>query len=78
MDVSGGIRERVRCLRGLEKGHSFSGEMVGSGIPFRGSLPSRKGIFPSGDIGMGNVSGKFLLQVYKQCPRCRQCWITIF
>lgn len=27
---------------------------------------------------MGNVSGKFLLLVYKQCPRRRQCWITIF
>ena len=53
-------------------------EMAGSEIPFRGSLPSREGAFPSGEIGMGNVSGKFLLQVYKQCPRCRQCWITIF
>lgn len=72
MDVSGGIRERVRCLSGLEKGHSPSGEMVSSGLPFRGSLPSREGCFPSGEIGMGNVSGKFLLQVYKQCPTRRQ------
>lgn len=73
----GSGRESAVCAV-WKKGHSFSGEMVGSGIPFRGSLPSRKGIFPSGDIGMGNVSGKFLLQVYKQCPRRRQCWITIF
>ena len=73
----GSGRESAVCAV-WKKGHSSSGEMAGSGIPFRGSLPSREGGFLSGGIGMGNVSGKFLLLVYKQCPRRRQCWITIF
>ena len=79
MDVSGGIRERVRCLSGLEM-RAFA---LRRGGRQRNPLsrfppPSREGGFLSGGIGMGNVSGKFLLLVYKQCPRRRQCWITIF
>lgn len=73
----GSGRESAVCAV-WKKGLSPFGEMVGRRIPFRGPLSSREGVFPSGDSGMGNVSGKFLLQVYKQCPRCRQCWITIF
>lgn len=55
-----------------KKGHSPSGEMVGSGIPFCGAILLRDGAFLSGEIGMGNGSGKFLLQVYTQCPISRQ------
>ena len=59
----GSGRESAVCAV-WKKGHSFSGEMVGSGIPFRGSLPSRKGIFPRRETSVWEMSPESF------CCRC--------